>query len=122
MSGLGPLRLGSGRTAPPTLFRVYLLLGAVILALSLLLYFNSLARRVDSQAEAMSSLLAEVIGFSTLLFSGFKINADMGLLTAMAIAIALLVDFLMLPTLLIWLDHRHQPQAANAVRVAVEQA
>ena len=66
MTGLGPLRLGSGQTAPPALFRVYLLVGAVMLALSLLLYFNSLARRVDAQAEAMSSLVAEVIGFTTL--------------------------------------------------------
>jgi predicted RND superfamily exporter protein len=39
-------------------------------------------------------------GFGVLIFSTFKMNADMGLMTAMTIAIALIVDFLFLPTLL----------------------
>ena len=45
-----------------------------------------------------------IAGFFVLTFSGFKINADMGLLTAIVIAIALVVDFLFLPPLLMWLD------------------
>lgn len=41
-----------------------------------------------------------VLGFSVLSFSTFKVNGDMGLLTATTIAIALFVDFLLLPPLL----------------------
>ncbi|PCI64628.1 MAG: RND transporter [Kordiimonadales bacterium] len=41
-----------------------------------------------------------VIGFSYLATSHFKINADMGLLTALAISLALLFDFFFLPALL----------------------
>ncbi len=41
-----------------------------------------------------------VLGFSVLSYSTFKVNADMGLLTATTIAIALFVDFLLLPPLL----------------------
>jgi predicted RND superfamily exporter protein len=41
-----------------------------------------------------------VLGFAVLAFSTFKVNADMGLLTATTIAIALFVDFLLLPPLL----------------------
>ena len=40
------------------------------------------------------------VGFSVLAFSTFMINAQMGLLTALAILIALLVDFILLPALL----------------------
>ncbi|NVJ71541.1 MAG: MMPL family transporter [Alphaproteobacteria bacterium] len=42
-----------------------------------------------------------VIGFAYLATSHFKVNADMGLLTALAILFALLFDFLFLPTLLL---------------------
>jgi uncharacterized protein len=41
-----------------------------------------------------------VLGFAVLALSTFKVNADMGLLTATTIAIALFVDFLLLPPLL----------------------
>jgi len=42
------------------------------------------------------------IGFSVLTFSDFKINVDMGLLTALAIIFALVFDFLLLPALLLF--------------------
>lgn len=45
-----------------------------------------------------------VAGFMVLAQSTFKMNADMGLLTAITIFIALVVDFLFLPPLLIALD------------------
>jgi uncharacterized protein len=48
--------------------------------------------------------LVLVAGFLVLANSSFAQNADMGLLTAMTIAIALVVDFLLLPPLLILLD------------------
>ena len=43
-------------------------------------------------------------GFLVLIFSSFKINADMGLLTALAITLALILDFLFLPAILLVLD------------------
>jgi hypothetical protein len=48
--------------------------------------------------------LALVTGFSILSFSGFNINAQMGLLSAITISLALLLDFLFLPTLLMKID------------------
>jgi predicted RND superfamily exporter protein len=41
-----------------------------------------------------------IAGFGVLSLSGFTVNSDMGLLTAIAIGFALLADFLFLPTLL----------------------
>jgi predicted RND superfamily exporter protein/outer membrane lipoprotein-sorting protein len=43
-------------------------------------------------------------GFLVLLTSSFKINVDMGLLTALAIVFALVLDFLFLPALLLIID------------------
>ncbi|NNF66705.1 MAG: MMPL family transporter [Gammaproteobacteria bacterium] len=45
-----------------------------------------------------------IAGFSVLSFSDFEINATMGSLTAIGIAVALIIDFLLLPPLLIKLD------------------
>jgi len=45
-----------------------------------------------------------VAGFAVLAQSSFKLNADMGFLTALTIFIALVVDFLFLPPLLMLLD------------------
>lgn len=45
-----------------------------------------------------------IVGFAVLAFSTFKLNADMGTLTAVTIAFALLADFLFLPPLLLKLD------------------
>jgi len=48
--------------------------------------------------------LALVLGFTVLAFSGFKMNADMSIMTAITIAFALAMDFFFLPTLLIKLE------------------
>jgi predicted RND superfamily exporter protein len=45
-----------------------------------------------------------VAGFSVLAMSSFRLNADMGQLSAIVIFIALVVDFLFLPTLLMLFD------------------
>ncbi len=45
-----------------------------------------------------------IAGFLVLSFSAFKLNSDMGLLTALVIALALLADFLLLPPLLMKID------------------
>jgi predicted RND superfamily exporter protein len=50
--------------------------------------------------------LALVVGFSILSFSGFTVNGQMGLLSAITISLALLLDFLFLPTLLMKIDKK----------------
>jgi predicted RND superfamily exporter protein len=47
-----------------------------------------------------------IAGFLVLTQSGFKLNSDMGLLTAIIIALALAADFILLPTLLMKLDRQ----------------
>ena len=48
--------------------------------------------------------VALIIGFLVLSTSAFKLNSGMGLLTAIVIAVALIVDFFLLPPILIKLD------------------
>ncbi len=45
-----------------------------------------------------------VAGFLVLSYSAFELNASMGLMTAITIAIALFIDFFFLPPMLLWLD------------------
>ncbi|MEM7669360.1 MAG: efflux RND transporter permease subunit, partial [Pseudomonadota bacterium] len=47
-----------------------------------------------------------VIGFAILAQSGFAVNRDLARLTAITISLALVADFLLLPSLLIWLDRK----------------
>lgn len=54
-----------------------------------------------------------VAGFAVLAFSSFKINAEMGLLTAIAITAAIFVDFFLLPPLLLALDRRRVVRGAS---------
>ncbi|MFT5722410.1 MAG: putative RND superfamily exporter protein [Motiliproteus sp.] len=51
------------------------------------------------------------VGFMILSLSSFKINADMGLLTAITIVIALIVDFILLPILIMLFDADEAPSA-----------
>jgi predicted RND superfamily exporter protein len=63
-----------------------------------------------------------VAGFTVLAQSSFKMNADMGFLTALTIFIALVVDFLFLPPLLILLDkskHKATEKLAAPVDAAI---
>ncbi len=46
------------------------------------------------------------VGFSVLMLSGFRLNSEMGLLTAMIILAALVVDFLFLPAFLLKFDRK----------------
>ncbi len=57
-------------------------------------------------------------GFVILAFSGFKINSDMGLLTAVTIIFALVVDFLFLPPLLMKIDADKSVERQAAVAEA----
>ena len=56
--------------------------------------------RMVGKALVVNTLIL-AFGFGVLAFSTFRINAEMGLLTAIAIVIALAVDFLLLPSLLL---------------------
>jgi len=59
-----------------------------------------------------------IAGFMVLTQSPFKLNSGMGLLTAITIGLALLADFLLLPTLLMTLDKKERyekPVAAGTV-------
>jgi predicted RND superfamily exporter protein len=49
-----------------------------------------------------------IAGFSVLSFSTFSMNSDMGILTAITIAIALITDFLLLPALLITFERKEK--------------
>lgn len=54
-----------------------------------------------------------VAGFTVLAQSTFKLNGEMGLLTAITILIALIIDFLFLPPLLMLLDKKKSEQQAE---------
>ncbi|GMQ88773.1 MAG: MMPL family transporter [Gammaproteobacteria bacterium] len=63
-----------------------------------------------------------IAGFMVLTQSPFKLNSGMGLLTAITIGMALLADFLLLPTLLMTLDKKEDyetPVAADPVKSPV---
>jgi len=45
-----------------------------------------------------------IAGFGVLAFSSYKLNVDMGILTATVVGIALVMDFLLLPALLMFMD------------------
>ncbi|NIO42904.1 MAG: MMPL family transporter [Burkholderiales bacterium] len=45
-----------------------------------------------------------VAGFTVLAFSDFKLNVDLGVLTATAVSMALATDFLLLPSILMFID------------------
>ncbi|MEM1221853.1 MAG: MMPL family transporter [Verrucomicrobiota bacterium] len=49
-------------------------------------------------------------GFSVLVTSTFKLNADMGLLTAIAVILAMLINLLLLPAMLLLFGKEEEPQ------------
>jgi predicted RND superfamily exporter protein len=61
----------------------------------------------------VTSLLL-VIGFSVLAFSGFTMNSHMGKMTVISVVVALIVDFLFLPPLLMKLEGKAVAQTGNS--------
>ncbi|HCH0319571.1 TPA: MMPL family transporter [Vibrio parahaemolyticus] len=61
-----------------------------------------------------------VAGFSVLAMSSFRLNADMGQLSAIVIFIALVVDFLFLPTLLMLFDKKAYLQESPSDNVRLK--
>ena len=62
-----------------------------------------------------------VAGFGMLALSDFRLNSDMGQLTALVISIALLVDFFLLPAFLVLFDRSTQPEGSHE-RISVTTA
>jgi len=62
----------------------------------------------------VSTTLILAAGFALLATSGFKLNADMGLMTAIAIVLAMLVNFLVMPPLLSFQQPRQQQETQHA--------
>jgi len=61
--------------------------------------------------------LVLTLGFMVLAQSSFRLNADMGLLTAVTITIALIVDFFFLPPLLMLIDKKKtEPNQENSIQ------
>ncbi|WIO74216.1 MMPL family transporter [Porticoccaceae bacterium LTM1] len=60
----------------------------------------------------LATTIILVIGFGVLTFSTFMINFQMGLLTGMAILVALIFDFLMLPAILM-LAHKKEAKVSD---------
>ncbi len=58
-----------------------------------------------------------IAGFMVLALSAFKLNADMGILTSITLASALVMDFLLLPPLLMWLDREPRCECATCRRL-----
>jgi len=52
------------------------------------------------------------VNFGVLALSTFALNADMGLMTALTILVALLIDFFLLAPLLLWLESRKRETSA----------
>ena len=57
-------------------------------------------------------------GFSVLMLSTFKLNFELGLITAMTITIALIVDFLLLPAMLLIFDKAPYKQLSKVAEIA----
>ncbi len=58
-----------------------------------------------------------VAGFAVLGLSSFKLNVDLGILTAVTIASALVMDFLLLPPLLMFMDKEEQCDCSTCCRL-----
>jgi hypothetical protein len=58
-----------------------------------------------------------VAGFGILSTSAFGMNADMGLMTAVTIALALAIDLFMLPPILIWLDGKAMKPKVETITI-----
>ena len=58
-----------------------------------------------------------VIGFLVLASSSFKLNSDLGLITALTIATALLLDFLLLPALLMVFDRKQKSVVTTDIKL-----
>ena len=66
----------------------------------------------------LTTSIVLVIGFMVLALSAFKLNAAMGMLTAVVIALAIIADFFFLPALLMKLEEKKDEKTSTADSVA----
>lgn len=81
-------------------------------------HYGAARRRGATPVEALREAYADVgaalwvtsatlvIGFSVLAFSNFVLTVHLGLLTSLILALALVAEFVLTPTLLLWLDRK----------------
>lgn len=67
----------------------------------------------------VTTTIVLVAGFTVMTFSTFSLNSDMGIMTALTISIALLIDFLLLPALLLTYEKEKQ-DVQEPVRLATD--
>jgi predicted RND superfamily exporter protein len=80
---------------------------------------NAIRYAFDNVGPAL--LITTVVltaGFSVLMLSTFKLNFELGLITAMTITIALIVDFLLLPAMLLIFDKAPYKQLSKVAEIA----
>ncbi|MEQ9143422.1 MAG: MMPL family transporter [Parvibaculaceae bacterium] len=63
-----------------------------------------------------------IIGFGLLAYSPFRVNAMMGMMVAITVACALIIDFLLLPALLITLDKRRRGRKTGKATTSASDA
>jgi predicted RND superfamily exporter protein len=77
----------------------------------------------SSVGRAMTiTTLVLCTGFSLLTFSAFRMNADMGMATAIIIFVALVVDFLFLPAFLLLADKRENDISMTDIKLMENKA
>ena len=64
-------------------------------------------------AALVSTTVILTAGFLVLSLSAFRINFELGVLTAIALVLALLTDFILLPALLVWGHRVHDEETAS---------
>ena len=75
---------------------------------------EAVRRAFNHVATALwSTTLILVVGFGVLVFSGYKVTSEMGLLTVITISLALLLDFLLLPALLVVIERKKAVTAGD---------
>ncbi|MEL7466707.1 MAG: MMPL family transporter [Pseudomonadota bacterium] len=66
-------------------------------------------------AAIFATTMILAAGFSVLAFSAFKLNADLGLLTALAVVASMIVNLVLLPCLLVLFDRRQRAGTLQTV-------
>jgi len=75
---------------------------------------NSIRYSMDTIGRAVTiNTMILASGFSILAMSSFKVNMETGVLTAMTVIVALILDFILLPALLCSLDKRKKQALEN---------
>ena len=78
---------------------------------------DSVASIAKAFADVGRALITSTIiltcGFVMLMLSDFRLNSDMGLMTAIIVCSALLFDLFLLPSLLVLIDRRDYPRSSN---------